>query len=73
MQPTSNREKVAAKGVWIELGDTPASALHVNTAQGWFDIATNSSPSDPSREFLGGRVRVTAVPVSMSTGSIAMR
>ncbi len=64
MQPTSHREKVAAKGLLIELNEPANAPLHINTTQGAFDITPNSAPGDAPREFLDRRVRVTSVPVA---------
>jgi hypothetical protein len=63
MQPTSQREKVSAKGVLIESAEV-LSSVRINTAQGTFDVPTTLLPGDAPRQFLGTSVRVTAVPVS---------
>jgi hypothetical protein len=64
MQPTSQRDKVTIKGVVVEPADSNVAQLHVNSSQGNFEFATNVAPGDPPREFLGGKVRVSAVPVA---------
>jgi hypothetical protein len=63
MQPTSNRDKVSPKGVFMEIAGNPISPVRITTAQGSFEIARTSRPGDAPRVFLGGRVRVSTVPV----------
>ena len=63
MQPTSQRDKVTAKGLLVEPDDNNLAQFHIRTAQGDFDVAANFSPGDAPREYLDGRVRVMAVPV----------
>ncbi len=64
MQPTSHRDKVTVKSVLVEPEDNSVSQIHVATAQGNFDVAANFAPGDAPRQYLAGRVRVTAVPVA---------
>ena len=64
LQPTSEREKVTAKGVLVELEDTGVQEIRVSTNQGDFDVSANSKPGDPPQEYLSESVRVSAVPVT---------
>jgi hypothetical protein len=64
MQPTSQRDKVTAKGVLVELDNDNVAQFHVATTQGEFDVLTNFAPGDAPREYLGGKVRVSAVPAA---------
>ncbi|HEY3836019.1 MAG TPA: hypothetical protein VGL72_05590 [Bryobacteraceae bacterium] len=64
MQPTSWRDKVTVKGLFVEPADSSVTQIHVDTTQGSFDVATNFAPGDAPREYLGGRVQVAAVPAT---------
>jgi hypothetical protein len=65
MQPTSQRDKVAAKGLLIESAGI-VNSLRITTAQGAFDVPANLLPGDAPREFLDKRARVTAVPAAVN-------
>jgi hypothetical protein len=61
MQPTSNLDKVTAKGLLVVV-DQPAHAeIQVSTRQGDFSFKPDIAPGDAPRLFLNGRASVTAV------------
>src|SRR5712692_3447001 len=62
LRPTSNREKVTAKGLILEQEGGAPRAVKVDTAQGSFSFDTNFRPGDMPRSFRDGRVLVSAVP-----------
>ncbi|MBI4909109.1 MAG: exo-alpha-sialidase [Acidobacteria bacterium] len=65
MGPTANREKVTAKGLWVELG-APVAEIRVTTKQGDFVFEPTMTPGDAPQRFLDGRVAVQAVPAGHS-------
>ncbi len=64
MQPTSNRDKVAAKGIVVELDAARGGDVRVSTSQGDFSFAVDASLWAAPRLFLNGRVEVRAAPTT---------
>ncbi|MBM3812934.1 MAG: hypothetical protein FJW20_15020 [Acidimicrobiia bacterium] len=67
MQPTSRRERVAAKGLVVEFD--AGQSFQVQTAQGSFTIAGGLEAWKAARMFLGGRVEVRMVPAAQAVTS----
>lgn len=62
MGPTSNKNKVTGKGVYVELDRNAAAPFDVRTAQGSFRFESAAIVMGQPRRFLDGRVEVMAVP-----------
>jgi hypothetical protein len=73
MGPTSNRDKVTAKGILVEFDDTLGGDVRVDTSQGAFSFRIDSSLWTAPRTFLDNRVEVRAAPVArlLSSGAEA--
>ena len=64
MRPTSNRDKVAAKGIVVEFDTAKGGDVHVSTSQGDFSFAVDASLWAAPKQFLNGRVEVRAAPTT---------
>src|SRR5712692_5150302 len=64
LRPTSNREKVTAKGLIVELEGGEPRAVKVDSRQGSFSFDANFRPGDMPRSFLNGKVLVSPVPAT---------
>jgi hypothetical protein len=62
LQPTSNRDKVTAKGIVVEFDSTQRGDVRMSTASGTFSFPVDASPWSDPRFFLNGRVEVRAAP-----------
>jgi hypothetical protein len=62
MQPTSNRDKVTAKGIVVEFDATKKGDVRVSTGIGNFSFPLDASLWSAPRSFLNGRVEVRAAP-----------
>ncbi len=62
MGPTSNRNKVTGKGVYVEFDRNATAPIEVRTAQGNVRFEAAAITIGAPRRFLDGRVEVSAVP-----------
>jgi hypothetical protein len=62
MGPTSNRDKVTAKGIVVEYDAAKGGEVRITTSQGNFSFALDASLWSAPRQFLDGRVEVRAAP-----------
>src|SRR5579859_6170681 len=62
MQPTSNRDKVTAKGLIVEFDASKKGDVRVSTGQGNFSFPVDAALWSAGRFFLNGRVEVRAAP-----------
>ena len=62
MQPTSNRDKVTAKGIVAEFDSTQQGDVRISTTLGNFSFPLDASLWSAPRSFLNGRVEVRAAP-----------
>jgi hypothetical protein len=68
MQPTSNIDKVMAKGILIDIEQPLPPEIRVSTRQGDFSFTPGLAPGDAPRLYLNGRASVTAgAPDSLVT------
>jgi hypothetical protein len=69
MGPTSNRDKVTAKGIVIEYDAPPSGEIRLITRQGTFSFPAAAELWSAPRRFLDGRVDVRAAPVAAPLAS----